>query len=74
MLAAVAVPWFFTVFGGPWDHLIAFMAAYVVLGLIDRRYLRAVFWGVDLLALSAVGDPAQQRQPGLARDSAQTQT
>ena len=49
VLAMVAVPWFFEAFGGPWDHLIAFMAAYLILGLFDRRYLRAVFWGVVFL-------------------------
>ena len=46
LLAAVVLPWFFTLFGGLWDHSIAFVAAYIVLGLVDRSYLRAVFWGV----------------------------
>jgi multicomponent Na+:H+ antiporter subunit E len=49
LLAAVGLPWFFTLFGGLWDHTIAFIAAYIVLGLIDRSYMRAVFWGVVFL-------------------------
>lgn len=49
VLAAVAVPWLFRGLGGPWDHVIAFSVAYLILGLIDRSYLRAVFWGVVFL-------------------------
>jgi multicomponent Na+:H+ antiporter subunit E len=49
LLAAVMLPEFLTVFGGMWDHLLAFIVAYVVLGIFDRGYLRALFWGVIFL-------------------------
>jgi len=45
LLAAAVAPWFFTIFGAPWDQLITFGIAYVALGLVDRNYLRAIFWG-----------------------------
>lgn len=49
LLAALALPAVFDVFAGPWDHIISFVIAYLVLGLVDGRYLRAVFWGVVFL-------------------------
>lgn len=49
LLAAVVAPWFFELFGGMADHLLAFLVSYIVLGLIDRDYLRAIFWGAVFL-------------------------
>lgn len=46
LLAAIALPRFFEIFGQPWDSLIAFVGAYFVLGVIDRRYLGALFWSI----------------------------
>ncbi len=45
LLAAVVAPYFFTLFGAPWDQFLVFIVAYVILGMIDRAYLRAIFWG-----------------------------
>jgi multicomponent Na+:H+ antiporter subunit E len=45
ILIAIGVPWAFRLFGGQLDRLVTFLLAYLVLGLIDRAYLRAVFWG-----------------------------
>jgi multicomponent Na+:H+ antiporter subunit E len=49
VLIAVAVPWIYQLFGGLLDHLVTFVFAYLILGLIDRAYLRAVFWGAIFL-------------------------
>ena len=49
LLVAVTLPFFITLFGAPWDQLITFLVAYIVLGLFDRGYLRALFWGVIFL-------------------------
>jgi multicomponent Na+:H+ antiporter subunit E len=50
LLAAYVAPRFFDIFGGAWDHIIAFVAFYIVLGIIDRKYLRAFFWSVVFIA------------------------
>lgn len=45
LLAAIVGSRLLTIFGAPWDQVGIFLAAYLVLGAIDRSYLRALFWG-----------------------------
>jgi multicomponent Na+:H+ antiporter subunit E len=49
LLLVIALPFFFTLFGGAWDYLITLLVTALVLALIDYRYGLYLFWSVLFL-------------------------
>jgi multicomponent Na+:H+ antiporter subunit E len=49
LLIATLAPFFFTLYGGAWDHILSFVAAALPLSLIERRYAFYLFWSLRFL-------------------------